>query len=194
MKTKISDISEIKAGYLFKEGVTPDKDGAVRVIQLKDISESGIGDPNNFQRVDLPRLDTMDFVAKGDVLFKAKTNRPVAAFVNESWVNTIATAHYFVIRIKDKKVLPQYLAWYLNQRPAQIYFEKYAGGSRVQIINKQTLGDLEIILPDLQTQEKIEKIYRLHQREWTLAEAIYEKKHDIISGQLMSAVSKIQGR
>ena len=190
MKTKLSQITEIKSGYLFKEGIRPDKEGSVCVIQLKNVNERGIIDSGDFQRVNLPNSEFLDFVATGDVLFKAKTNRPVAVAVEENWANTIVTAHYFVIRIKDQKVLSKYLAWYLNQRPAQVYFEKYAGGSRVQIINKQTLGDIEIVLPDIETQEKIEKIYSLNQKEHDLAETIYEKKRKLISGQLMDLISR----
>ena len=189
MKTTISQLSEIKSGYLFKEGIVSDKDGAIRVIQLKDVNENGIADGNDFQRVDLPGAESMDFVTAGDVLFKAKTNRPVAAVVNVSLANTIVTAHFFVVRIKDKSVIPGYLAWYLNQRPAQAYFEKYAGGTRVQVINKQVLGNLEIPVPSVESQKRIELIQSLRHKERELAEILNEKKSKLISNQLIDLIS-----
>lgn len=186
MKKKISQIAEIKSGFLFKEGVKPDKEGIVSVIQLKDIDENGILNTSDLQRITLENVDHNDFVTAGDVLLKAKTNHPISAHVKDILSNTITTAHYFIIRIKVADVLPGYLAWYLNQRPAQKYFEKNAGGTRIQVINKQVLGALEIVIPDMETQKRIEKICELHQREQNLMDALKEKKHKLVLAQLLS--------
>lgn len=189
MKKIIADIADIKSGYLFKEGVKPDKEGNVSVIQLKDIDEHGVFNSKEFQRISLENVESANFLVVGDVLLKAKTNHPVATVVRNALNNTIVTAHYFIISIKKEDVLPGYLAWYFNQRPAQIYFERNAGGTRIQVINKQLLSELEVIVPDLNIQEKIEKIYELHQREQNIINDIKEKKHALISAQLMSAIS-----
>lgn len=190
MKKKISQITEIKSGYLFREGLKSDKDGNVRVVQLKDVNERGVLDTRALQRIVLDTAGSENFLAVGDVLLKAKTNHPVSALVKEQLLNTIATAHYFIISVKKADVLPGYLAWYLNQRPAQIYFDRNAGGTRIQVINKQLLSELEVVVPDLKTQEKIAKIYDLHQREQDLVDAIKEKKHGLILDQLLSVLSK----
>lgn len=189
MKT-ISQIAEIKSGYLFKEGIKPDKEGNVSVIQLKDVSNRGILNAHELQRISLDKVGSENFLSVGDVLLKAKTNRPVSAVIKDRLPNAIATAHYFVISINKSEVLSGYLAWYLNQRPAQIYFNRNAGGTRIQVINKQLLSELEVVVPDLKTQEKITKIYELHQREQDLVDAIKEKKHGLILAQLLSAISK----
>ncbi|MCX5679711.1 MAG: restriction endonuclease subunit S [Candidatus Omnitrophica bacterium] len=190
MKKKISHFAEIKSGYLFKEGIQSDKEGNVSVIQLKDVNDRGVINLHELQRISSDKISSESFLAVGDVLLKAKTNHPVSALVNEQLPSTIATAHYFIISVKKTDVLPGYLAWYLNQRPAQTYFDKNAGGTRIQVINKQLLGELEVVVPDLKTQEKIAKIYELHQREQDLVDAIKEKKHGLILAQLLSAISK----
>ena len=188
MKQKIAQIAEIKSGYLFKKGIKPDREGNVSVIQLKDINSRGILNLHNLQRISLDKIDSENFLSVGDILLKAKTNHPVSAVIKEQLLNTIATAHYFIISVKGTEVLPGYLAWYLNQRPAQIYFNRNAGGTRIQVINKQLLSELEIVVPDIKTQEKIEKVYELHQREQDLVETIKEKRHKIILAQLLSVI------
>lgn len=190
MKKKISQIAEIKSGYLFKEGIKPDKEGNVNVVQLKDINNRGVLNSQELRRTSLDKIDSENFLAVGDVLLKAKTNHPVSAVVKDQLPNTIATAHYFIISVKKADVLPEYLAWYLNQRPAQIYFDRNAGGTRIQVINKQLLGKLEVVVPDLKAQEKIAKIYELHQQEQDILDAIKEKKHNLILAQLLSAISR----
>ncbi|MBU1864717.1 MAG: hypothetical protein KKH94_13750, partial [Candidatus Omnitrophica bacterium] len=127
---------------------------------------------------------------QGDILFKAKTNRPVAAVVEDTLNNTIATAHYFIIRLNVSNVLPGYLAWYLNQRPAQNYFSKNSGGTRVQVINKQVLGDLEVFVPEVSIQKKIEDVCKLHLKEEELLSSLKESKHKLVSAQLMKVILK----
>ncbi|MCX5727115.1 MAG: hypothetical protein NT030_08155 [Candidatus Saganbacteria bacterium] len=190
MKKKIAQIAEIKSGYLFKQGIKPDKKGNVSVVQLKDVSDRGVLNSHELQRISLDKTSSVNFLAVGDVLLKAKTNHPVSALVKEQLLNTIATAHYFIISVRKADVLPGYLAWYLNQRPAQIYFDRNAGGTRIQVINKQLLSELEVVVLDIKTQETITKIYELHQREQDLVDAIKEQKHTLILAQLLSAISK----
>lgn len=190
MKKKISQVAEIKSGYLFKEGIKPDKEGNVSVVQLKDVNDRGVLNLHELQRISLDKTTSENFLAVGDVLLKAKTNHPVSALVKEQLPSTIATAHYFIISVKKADVLPGYLAWYLNQHPAQIYFDRNAGGTRIQVINKQLLGELDVVVPDLKTQEKIAKIYELHQREQDLVDVIEEKKHGLVLAKLLNVISK----
>ncbi len=189
MKAKIFQLGKIKSGYLFKKRIELDKEGNVRVVQLKDVDESGIIRLDELQRIGLDKIDPENFLNSGDVLFKAKTNHPVAAVVKDPLPNTIATAHYFIISVKKADVLPAYLAWYLNQRPAQVFFEKHAGGTRIQVVNKQVLGEFEVEIPEFSVQEKIVKVYELHQRELFLLNSIKNQRNLMISVQLLNIVS-----
>ncbi|MFH1798833.1 MAG: restriction endonuclease subunit S [Candidatus Omnitrophota bacterium] len=190
MKKKISEIAEIKSGYLFKKGITPDREGTVRVVQLKDVSEQGVLNLKELQLISLDNIDAENFLSVGDVLLKAKTNHPISTAIKEKMSNTIATAHYFIISVKQSEILPGYLAWYLNQRPAQIYFNRNAGGTRIQVINKKLLEDLEVVIPVLETQTRIEKIYELHLKEQELADRLKEKKRTLVEAQLLEAIKK----
>lgn len=188
MKIMLNEIAEIKAGYLFKKGIYPEKDGNVSVVQLKDIDSRGVLNTQRIQKVNLEKLNNDDLLSAGDVLLKAKTNYPVASVVSNISGNTIATAHYFIIRLKTGEVSPCYLAWYLNQKPAQSYFNKNSGGTRIRVINKQTIEALEIALPDIETQIRIEKVFALQQKEYDLLDLIKEKRSAIFSAKLLSKV------
>jgi restriction endonuclease S subunit len=189
MKKTLQEIAEIKAGYLFKECIQPESDGNVSVVQLKDIDSRGVLNTQQIQKVNLEKLNNDDLLSNGDILLKAKTNYPAAAVVSDISEKTIATAHYFVIRLKTNEVRPGFLAWYLNQKPAQNYFEKNAGGTRIRVINKQLLSQLEVALPDIETQMRIEKVFALQQREHDLLDSIKEKRRAIVSAKLLSKVS-----
>ena len=168
----------------------PDKEGNTSVIQLKDVSGEGVLNFQDFQRVLLKKFPPDDCIKLGDILFKAKTNHPVAAVVGKALNDTIATAHYFIVRLNVSDVLPGYLAWYLNQRPAQIYFSKNAGGTRIQVITKQVLGNLEVVIPELSIQKKVEEVYRLYLREGEIMGTLKEKNQKLVSAQLMRVILK----
>lgn len=185
----ISNITQIQSGILFKEGIKSASEGNIRIIQLKDVDTKGNLNTSDLQQSDLAVWEAK-LVRQGDVIFKAKTNHPVAVVIKEDLKNTIVTAHYFILRIKDSSVLPGYLAWYLNQKPAQMYFDKHAGGTRIQVVNMQALGNLSIAIPSLEVQKKIVSLYDLHQREETLVDLLKEKKRLLIENQLLSIVEK----
>jgi restriction endonuclease S subunit len=187
---KLKEIAEIKSGYLFRFSIRRDKEGDIKVIQLKDVNDNGVLSIDGIYSVDFVPSKKTEFLQKGDILFKAKSNKHVAVVFESDIKNMIATAHYFIISVKSIEVRPGYLAWYLNQRSTQIYFAQHAVGTRIPVINKQILSELEVAIPDVKTQEQIEKVYELHRKEHSLIDVIKEKKHKILLAQLMSAVKK----
>ena len=186
----LNQLVDIKSGFLFKNAVSAYKKGDVAVIQLKDVSLEGEAIFANIEKIDLPLNNITEPLKVGDILFKAKTNRPVAAMVKEDIGIAVATAHFFILRIKNRNIRPGYLAWFLNQKPAQMYFGKHAGGSRIMVVNKQVLGELEINLPPLAVQDRIVKLHDLQVREDALLDQLKEKKRVLMERQLRHAVEE----
>jgi restriction endonuclease S subunit len=190
MKLKLKEIVEIKSGFLFKNAVSAFKKGDTVVVQLKDVSARGELALSGLEKVNLSLNDSIVQIRIGDVLFKAKTNHPVAVVIREDLGVAVATAHYFVLRIVDQRVSPGYLAWFLNQKPAQAYFDKHGAGTRIMVVNKQVLGELEINLPPLAVQETIVKLHDLQVREDALLDQLKEKKRALMERQLRRAVEE----
>jgi len=70
--------------------------------------------------------------------------------------HTVLSPHFFQIRLHEGSgILPEFLAWQLNQAPAQKYFAQSAEGSSVVGVRKSLLEDLDIICPPLSEQQKI---------------------------------------
>jgi restriction endonuclease S subunit len=187
---KLKEFAEIKSGYLFRFGIKSDKEGDMKVIQLKDVNDDGVLTINGISSVEFVPSKKTEFLQRGDILFKAKSNKHVAAMFKSDMKNVIATAHYFIISVKNIEIRPEYLAWYLNQQPAQVYFGRNASGTRIRVINKQILGELEIMAPELKIQDRIERIYQLYNREQDLLDVIKEKRHKILLDQLLSVINK----
>ena len=70
-------------------------------------------------------------------------------------------------------MLPAYLAWWINQSPAQAYLQSQAGESSISYISVKNLSSLMVKIPSLEVQGKIVKAMELWQREKELY-ALYE--------------------
>jgi len=85
--------------------------------------------------------------------------------------------------------LPEFLAWQLNQRPLQTYFDRAAEGSVTKSVRRAVLGEARINIPPLEKQQQILALYKTLQKEKSLyADLIRngEKLMNSIASQIMA--------
>ncbi|MBU4478195.1 MAG: restriction endonuclease subunit S [Candidatus Omnitrophica bacterium] len=189
-KVRLEEITDIISGHLFKNRISTDDEGNVSVIQLRDVTDEGNILYNQLSRVKLGKIGEDRFIKKNDIIFKAKSNKRIAALVGRDVEGLVATGHYFIIRELSPEVKPEYLVWFLNNSLVQKYFDSHARGTRIPIINKEILGNVEIIIPDIKTQEKIVAVNELYVKEKILIEQISEKRKLLVDTILNSAIIK----
>jgi restriction endonuclease S subunit len=183
----LKDIATIRSGYLFRERIKPDASGQYLVVQAGDIlSEAGFSG-SSLVRVSLPDVKRSQVLEKGDVLFISRGPRKQAIAFTWPIENTIATSQFFVLR-PDERASPEFLAWYINQRPAQRYIEEYSTGTSASLINLEAMKMLPVEAPPAETQELITKIHQLSLREKELMEAIQNKRRALIEMTLLKAI------
>lgn len=172
MFDKLINIAEISSGYNFPKKVEENTNGNCRYIQLKDVGSNCGLNTDNLVRIKINHIKDNAFIKKNDILFKAKSNNNIACVVPDEFDNLVASAHFFVLRMKRTDLLPEYIAWYMNQMPAQKYFEIHSGGSTISVITKKTLGALFVKILPIDQQEKITHIAKLRQKELELKNKI----------------------
>ena len=175
----LGHIAKIRAGFPFRGRVEPDADGRHRVVQIKDVSEDGHVSFDGLLRTDVDGVKGEHFLRAGDVLFISRGTRRQAAAVDNYPGDVIASGQFFIIG-PSPEVLPAFLAWYINRRPAQEYLTENAAGSNVQIITRPVLERLPIELPPLDTQRRIVDVYKLSLGEQSLLAAIAERRARLV--------------
>ncbi len=183
----LKDIAAIRSGYLFRGKIEPDASGRYQVIQIGDITPDARLSAKPLVRVSLPDVKSTQILEKGDVLFISRGPRKQAVAITDRMENAIATSQFFILRL-DGTVLPEYLAWYINQRPAQRYIEEHSTGSSVTLINLEALKTLPVETPPIETQARIAQIHRLSLREKELVEAIQTKRRAQIEETLLKVI------
>jgi restriction endonuclease S subunit len=89
-------------------------------------------------------------------------------------------------------VEPAFLAWAINQAPAQKHFDNAACGSNLRMVPRSSLDTLDIDIPDLATQRIIVAINELSEREQALTVLKAEKRNRMISLMLLDQANKHQ--
>jgi hypothetical protein len=97
-----------------------------------------------------------------------------------------------VLRPKLDVVKPEYLAWAINQPPAQRHFDVAARGTNIRMIPRSSLDDLELDVPDIATQRKIVAVDALAERERELSLFAAETRRKMMSLILVERASRMR--
>jgi restriction endonuclease S subunit len=185
--TNLNDVATIRSGYLFRERIKSDVSGQYRVVQVGDVTPDTGFLNSSLLRVSLPDVKRSQILETGDILFISRGPRKQAIAIMWPIENAIATSQFFVLR-PNERVAPDFLAWYINQRPAQRYIEEYSTGTSASLINLEAMKGLPVEVPPVETQARITKIHRLSLREKELMEEIKEKRRALIERTLLKMI------
>ena len=190
---RLADACTIHTGYTARGRLEPAAGGGVLAIQLRDISPEGIVDPERLTRVQLDGLADRYFVRTGDVVFRSRGERNTASALDERLQEpALAVLPLMVLRPKRDVVTPEYLAWAINQPPAQRHFDSAARGTNIRMIPRSSLDDLELDVPDIETQGKIVVVDALAERERELTRLAADTRRKMISLLLVERANSMR--
>ena len=173
----LKTLAILMAGQPLRGSIENVPDGEVTVVQMKDVDPENGLQKDRLYHINLTGRKKPDYLRQGDILFVGRGYRIFAVLVDEDLTQTVASPHFFILRIKSERLVrPDYLAWYINHTRAQRYFSKHVAGTALPHINRQTLENLPVILPPLQVQERIVNAHRCRLKEKALLETLIEKK------------------
>ena len=155
MKTLLNEIADIRAGHPFRGAIKEDEQGNAVVIQVKNVDDDGQIDWDNLISTQVAGRKEPEWLKKGDIIFISRGPRITAAAIETPVKQAVCSQHFFVINVKNEQVEPAFLAWQLNQSPAQLYFQKSAEGSAQVSIRRSVLEEIPLTFPDLETQRKV---------------------------------------
>lgn len=151
----LAGLASVSAGYPFRGKIEALPEGRVAVIQMRNANpETGI-DWDRLTRVELPRASAKAFLRPGDIILSTRGGRNFPYCIDERAEQLVCSPHFFVIRTKRQAILPEFLAWQLNQKPAQDHFAAGATGSYILNLKREVVERLPIVVPPLAEQQRI---------------------------------------
>jgi len=181
MHTEVSDLCTIRSGLTQRKRVggaddTVGGDRGPYLLRIKDIDGLDISPDYSHPVSSDGRLEKYT-IAAGDVVFSARGTHCRAGVMPEQGKQCIAPSQFYILTPKNPgQLLPHYLALVLNSDYAENYFRKRRKGSRVQIITKNTLSELIISAPPVETQQRLIQLHCLNEQEKQLQQDIITKR------------------
>lgn len=134
-------------------------------VTLRAISDDGmlnISECDTFEVTE--KIPFQYFTQKDDILMRLFSPIKVGLVTKEQ-ENLIVPSQFAIIRVDSEQILVEYL-FVLMQQP---YFcnqiERASKGSQLRTLSVSSLADMELNIPDIQTQKKIIDFYKLVQQQ-----------------------------
>lgn len=182
-KVKLKNIAELYSGVYLKGSPM----GKIACLQVKDLLMS-FPDTTATYIEYVPKLDNY-LLKKGDLLFAGKGTTYLCVVFDFNFPAVPSTTLYS-IKLRSDIISPEYLCWYLNHPSVVAAIKTAQAGTGTPIIHKPTLENLEIIVPDHDTQRRIVELSSLQKREKEILEAIAEKRMQITNQILINELKK----
>ena len=177
---RIGDACLILTGYTSRVRLLSAEQGGSLALQMGDVSPDGHVEPDRLTRVAFDVLPERYLVGRGDVIFRSRGKPNIAVALDDRFVErAVAVLPLFVLRPKPEILLPEYLAWVINQPASQRHFDRVARGTTMRMVPRSGLEILEISVPSIETQRRIVAIDALAERERTLAILAADKRRTI---------------
>lgn len=149
------------------------------MLQMRNTSFDGGVDWGSAAKVELPAKRNPNWLEDGDVIFVARGARNYAIALHSVPDKSVCSPHFFVLKVRAE-CNPDFLAWQINQRPAQDYLKRSATGSNVLSIRREALEKLQIALPPLDQQKTIVKYFQAATAERSAFEKLIKNRNDEI--------------
>lgn len=190
MRVTLKHIAFIQTGVFAK----PIKEGQIVYLQSKHFDENGQLKSSLHPDLKAENISDKHLLQHGDVLFAAKGTKNFAAWYERKNQPAVASTSFFVIRVQEtfqNKILPEFLVWFINHPISQKFLKGKAMGTSIVSISKSVLEELEISIPDLQTQRAILKITQLRNSEKKLKQQIETLREKQIQQQILNTIKNI---
>lgn len=185
-KIKLLDISTLSFGAYIKS--VPDE--GVLYLQVRNFSEVGDYLNNVDTYVLSDDLKESYLLEQDDILFVSKGMKFFAYKYNDSIGKAVASSVFYVIKVDQSVVLPEYLLCIMNHPKSLSYFYSASAGSSIPSIRKKELLDFEIPLISIEEQKKLIDVFQCHKNQMSILEEIKEKKQ-VLFNQILNQLTEI---
>jgi hypothetical protein len=188
----LKNLAEIQSGYINRGKIDPRDDGTSLLLQAKDVDADNLSYRTDALVRFTPKLTGKDwFLKSGDILFMARGARNFSVMVDKLPEGVLAAACFFVVRISNFEILPEYLSWYLNQSFVEEYLQRFSGrGVHMPVVRRAVLESIDIPFPPYNTQKKVSEINKLLQKEQALYKKLAKKRKNLMTEICLKATLK----
>lgn len=179
--TRLADCATISSGFPFRGAVDALPGGEVAVIQMRNVDGTKGVDWAALTKVDLPTKRKPDFLVPGDVILATRGRRNFALALTDVPGPAVCSPHFFVIRVRQPHaVMPEFLAWQINQKAAQEHIQQSATGSHILNLTRSAVEAVPISIPPQSIQAAAVAMSNTALREVAVLQALIDNQRSLI--------------
>lgn len=158
-KSTIKDISRVILGFTFRTTLREKEDGNISVILAKNITDEISINSEALINIELDKIRSNALAKNNDVVISSRGNFK-SAVLRSGEMPVVASSSTYLLRLKTKDILSEYLSIYLNSRYGQSQIKAKTIGAVISSLSKRDLEEIEVIIPTIEKQKKIVEIYK----------------------------------
>ena len=141
---KLRDISAIHSGHITRKKIESSVRGSHYLIQAKNVDGDHLTHDTEGLLRFTPSLSRSDLLLKNsDLLFMARGARNYTIQLKGLPEPVLAAGCFFIVRVSNQEILPEFLCWYLNQAPVEHYLFLHSGRSvHMPVVRRAVLENL----------------------------------------------------
>jgi hypothetical protein len=173
MTNQLAQVARVRIGSPFRERIVHDPRGEYLVVQGKDVGFDGDLILDGMVRIaDAPNKRAPDILTAGEVVFQTRGVSYRAAIVPDAHAPMLAAGSLFILSPDPARVVPEYLAFYLNLPTTQMTLRQMATGSTIPNLRRSAIEQLELPLPNLSDQRRLVELASLVRKQSAITERI----------------------
>lgn len=191
MLNELKEFAAVHAGHPFRGSVPEIPGGPVLAVQMRDISAIRGVAWDRVARTDPDGRKEPDWLQANDILFVARGARNFAICLDQVPERAVCSQYFFVIRLRETGLLlPEFLAWQINQLPAQRYLSKNAEGTDQLSIRRGVLEALPVAVPPVAQQRQMIDLDKMAKQERVLLESLIHNREQQIQALVLELLAK----
>src|SRR6266545_1852130 len=188
----LSECAEVLPGFSVRGRMEQDRDGTHQLILTRHLTD-GVPyeyEPSHELRI-VPHSHTGPYELRtGDVLFMSRGDSNRAWVIARVHEPTVAPVSFYIIRPRPG-LDGRYLAWYLNQMPAQLAIGRMRTGAGTPLVQRRAFASLPVVVPTEAVQRDVAHVGELMARERLLRgrlEKVLDRLQAIQSARIIDAL------
>lgn len=182
---KLQSLAGVRSGLVLsrKQSKEP-TDYRYPLINLRCIQQEGNIDLHKADIYEAKELLKEEYLSRqGDIVVRL-TAPYTAVLIDDTTSGMVISSNFVVIRIEDKRLLPEYLFWLLNTQKVKHKIYENTTSNMLGAIKAKFLMDFELALLPTEVQQKIAQLNLLAKKESQLLKELAAEKEKLYSSLL----------
>ena len=182
---KLQSLAGVRSGLVLsrKQSKEP-TDYRYPLINLRCIQQEGNIDLHKADIYEAKESLKEEYLSRqGDIVVRL-TAPYTAVLLDDTTSGMVISSNFVVIRIEDKRLLPEYLFWLLNTQKVRHKIYENTTSNMLGAIKAKFLMDFELVLLPIEVQQKIAQLNLLAKKESQLLKELAAEKEKLYSSLL----------